>query len=316
MQVVAFILSTIVLLVYAAIALATLFFGYAISRGTLASFLGAILAGLDWLIPWGLLSGACCVAALLFLGIKQRTRRVGAVLLSVLALASAAVVAMLLRPSDSFGIGEIAFLLPCLAVVGVGVWLASVSKPVAFNTQPGSSAGPTGCASESGGERSIGQIEPQCPNASTRLIHQGNVAKRGAYALAMIVSFVALAVVLVPEGFLGCTDELAEHSPDGYWTLHVCRRPMFFGMPGSSGDAPAWIVLRDPSGAIRGVSSLGMIQMAFGLPTEWTEAKVERPLVVEFSLVRAPNAFMRWLDDRFWRLRAWLGLTTSDDDFH
>lgn len=138
-------------------------------------------------------------------------------------------------------------------------------------------------------------------------------------ALAIVASFIVLAVVLVPEGFLACTDELAEHSPDGYWTLNLCRRPMFFGMPGSSGDVPAWIVLRDQSGAIRGVSSLGMIQSygaASGLPTEWTQTKVERLLVVEFPLVPAPNAFMRWLDDRFWRLKAWLGLTTSDDDFH
>lgn len=147
----------------------------------------------------------------------------------------------------------------------------------------------------------------------------GNIVKKGSYALATVASIIVLVIVLVPEGFLGCKDEFAERSPEGGWTINLCRRPMFFGMPGSSSDAPAWIVLRDQSGAIRGVSSLGMLQSyggASGLPTEWTPTKVERLLVVEFPLVPAPNTFVRWLDDRFWRLKAWLGLTTSDDDFH
>jgi len=91
---------------------------------------------------------------------------------------------------------------------------------------------------------------------------------------------------------------------------------MFFALPGSGGDGPGWIVLRDQFGAIRGVSSLGWAKgYADGGETEWTQTEVRRLLVVELPLVPAPNAFMRWLDDRFWRLRAWLGLTTSDEDF-
>ncbi len=145
MQAAVFILSTIVLLFYAAIASATLFFGYAISRGSFSAFFGAILAGLNWLIPWGILGVAFCVVVLLILGVNRSTRRIGAVILSVLALASATVVAILLQPSDGFGIREVAFLLPCLAVVGVGVWLTSVSKQGRFNTMPNPSVEPTNC---------------------------------------------------------------------------------------------------------------------------------------------------------------------------
>ncbi|MEQ1622271.1 MAG: hypothetical protein ABL919_12765, partial [Methylococcales bacterium] len=123
MQAAAFILSTIVLLFYATLASATLFLGHAISRGTLAAFFNAVLAGLNWLIPWGLVGVACCVVILLILGVRRSTRRVGAVILSVFALASASIVAILIQPSGGFGIGEVAFLLPCFAVVAVGVWL-------------------------------------------------------------------------------------------------------------------------------------------------------------------------------------------------
>jgi hypothetical protein len=146
-----------------------------------------------------------------------------------------------------------------------------------------------------------------------------NIKKKSSYVLAIAAAIVILIIILVPEGFLGCKDGFAERSPDGHWTLNLCRRPMLFAMPGQGSDAPAWIVLRDQFGAIRGVSSLGMIQSysaASGLPTEWTQTKVERLLVVEFPLVSAPHAFARWLDDRFWRIKAWLGLTTSDADFH
>lgn len=145
MQAAAFILSTIVLLVYAAIASATLFFGHAISRGTFAAFFSAISAGLNWLIPWGLVGVACCVVVLLILGVNRSTRRVGALILFVLALASASVVAILIRPSDGFGIREVAFLLPCFAVVAVGVWLTSVSKLRRFDTMPNPSVEPSNC---------------------------------------------------------------------------------------------------------------------------------------------------------------------------
>jgi hypothetical protein len=138
-------------------------------------------------------------------------------------------------------------------------------------------------------------------------------------ALAILAIFLVLVIVLVPEGYLACAEASAERSPDGRWTLHLCRRPLLIAMPGGSSDAPAWIVLRDEFGAIRGVSSLGMIQNYGDTsvhPTQWTQTSVARRMTVELALVPAPNALMRWLTDRCWRIRAWLGLTPSDDDFH
>lgn len=136
--------------------------------------------------------------------------------------------------------------------------------------------------------------------------------------LCITLSVAALALLLVPEGRLGCADPTArETSPDDAWTLTLCRRPMWFAMPGGSGDAPGWIVLRDAEGAIRGVSEIGMVQLygAGGGGTVWRQDQVAVPLIAELPLRPARNGVARWLEDRLWRLRALLGLTTTDDMF-
>jgi hypothetical protein len=122
MQAVAFILATLVLLPYALLASAFVLFGYAISGGTLASFIQAIFAEATWLIPWGVVGAACFLVVLVGLGVNQSTRKVGAVILLVLALASIA--AIWLLPTNTIGVAEFTFLLPCVAVVGVGAWLS------------------------------------------------------------------------------------------------------------------------------------------------------------------------------------------------
>ena len=108
-----------------------------------------------------------------------------------------------------------------------------------------------------------------------------------------------------------------ETSPDGAWTLTLCRRPMVFAMPGSSGDAPGWIVLRDAEGAIRGVVELGMVQTygASGTETQWSSDQVHVPLTAALPLRPASGYVTRWLEERVWRLRALLGLTPTDDMF-
>lgn len=127
-----------------------------------------------------------------------------------------------------------------------------------------------------------------------------------------------LALLLAPEGRLACTEPLlTERSPTGAWTLTLCRRPMLFAMPGGSGDAPGWIVLRDASGAIRGVVGLSMVQ-TYGVadaPTVWGAGRVQVPLTAELPLRPASGPLARWLEDRLWRLRAWLGLVPTDDMF-
>jgi hypothetical protein len=122
MQAVAFILATLVLLPYVFLASAFVLFGYAISGGTLASFIQAIFAEATWLIPWGVVGAACFLVVLVGLGVNQSTRKVRAVILLVLALASIA--AIWLLPTNTIGVAELTFLLPCVAVVGVGAWLS------------------------------------------------------------------------------------------------------------------------------------------------------------------------------------------------
>jgi hypothetical protein len=135
-----------------------------------------------------------------------------------------------------------------------------------------------------------------------------------------VLSLPVLALVLAPEGRLACAEPyVSEASPDGAWTLTLCRRPMWLAMPGGASDAPGWLVLRDRTGAIRGVTELGMVQSygaAAGLGTAWLPDRVERPLVTEMPLPRTHDPARVWLEDRVWRLRALVGLVTSDDAFH
>lgn len=138
----------------------------------------------------------------------------------------------------------------------------------------------------------------------------------GRAALILTPLVLVLAVVLAPEGRLACVEsEAHETSPDGAWTLTLCRRPMWFAMPGGSSDAPGWVVLRDRAGAIRGVTGLGMVQMYSG-ETVWHPDRVERSLVTEMPLPRARGAARVWLEDRLWRWRALTGLVRTDDAFH
>ncbi|RYG13592.1 MAG: hypothetical protein EON92_05005, partial [Burkholderiales bacterium] len=81
--------------------------------------------------------------------------------------------------------------------------------------------------------------------------------------LAGLPALFMLCLLLAPEGRLACDEPwINEISPDQRWTLTICRRPTFFAMPGSSSDAPGWIVLSNRDGAIHGVVSLGMMQLA------------------------------------------------------
>lgn len=128
---------------------------------------------------------------------------------------------------------------------------------------------------------------------------------------------VATALLLAPERRLSCDDPwLSERSADRAWTLTVCRRPMLFAMPGGSGDAPGWIVLRDSGGAIRGVVHLDMMQLLADAGaaggTRWEAARVVLPVLASIPLAPAAGPVSRWLDDRIWRLRALVGLVPSD----
>jgi hypothetical protein len=124
-------------------------------------------------------------------------------------------------------------------------------------------------------------------------------------------------VVFAPDGRLACADPyVQETSPDGRWTVTVCGRPMLFAMPGSGSDAPGWIVLRDDTGAMRGVSGLSMLQLyggaVSGNETEWTATRVNRAMVFDIALKAADSKFARWWDERMWRLSAMIGQVPDD----
>lgn len=122
--------------------------------------------------------------------------------------------------------------------------------------------------------------------------------------------------IAIPEGSLKCDDQSPDVSPDGEWSISVCRRPMLFGMPGGGSDASAWIVLRDKYGSIRGVSDLNMIQN-YGLnEIQWGENKVKRLSIFELNLSKTNNGFIRFFEDRIWRIRALFNITKSNEDFY
>ena len=130
--------------------------------------------------------------------------------------------------------------------------------------------------------------------------------------------FALLTVVFAPQAGTGCIDPSLETSPDGRWTLSLCPRATWFAMPGQGGDAPAWIVLHDRAGWMRGLSELDMVQSyhVAGLPTVWRPDAVEVPMVAVLALPRQQGAAWRWLGERIWRLRALLRLTPTSDMFH
>lgn len=146
------------------------------------------------------------------------------------------------------------------------------------------------------------------------------IRKRYAWRRIGLLAAVAavLAFALAPERRLACAGPwLSERSPDGAWTLSVCRRPTSFAMPGGSSDAPGWIVLRDSAGAIRGVVHLDMMQLlAESGPvggTVWKPGEVSLSGLATMDLDAASGPVGRWLGDRLWRVRALLGIVPSDE---
>ena len=156
----------------------------------------------------------------------------------------------------------------------------------------------------------------------TRMARQARTVTRGRPhwrrpAGRLAAAAAVLITLLLPNGHLACPDDVMDRSPDGVWTLSLCTRPVLFAMPGQGSDAPAWIVLRDAAGYVRGVSALDMVQNygASGTPPRWDLRQVRIPLTVDMPLPPARSRLRRWLEDRAWRFRALTGLTTRSEDF-
>jgi hypothetical protein len=117
-----YLLATLVLLPYVLLATGFILLGHVLLGGTLLSLFDALLAAALWLIPWGLLSFAAAVLALLTLGLSDRLRWLGGLCLSLIACGCTATI--LLMSSAPIEPGQLLFMLPCIMIVIFGGWLA------------------------------------------------------------------------------------------------------------------------------------------------------------------------------------------------
>lgn len=133
--------------------------------------------------------------------------------------------------------------------------------------------------------------------------------------LAFLASAAFLLWVLIPLGSLDCGPGDWHHTaPDGT-NLRVCGRFVPMAMPGQGSDRPGVLVLRDPAGFIRGLTTLDMARTATDREPEWTADRVAIPLHADLPLPR-PLAFpFALLADAGWRIRYALGLAPADTSF-
>ena len=118
------VLGTIVLVPYVALAAGFALLGHAIASDSLGGFLGTLLSQALWLVPWGLIGSIVAVALVAALGLSARLRWLGGLCLCLIAAGCLTVV--LVVTTSRIGLPELIFLLPCMAVLFFGAWLAVV----------------------------------------------------------------------------------------------------------------------------------------------------------------------------------------------
>jgi hypothetical protein len=117
-----YLLCTLALLPYLALAAWFLLIGDVIASGSLASVLTTLLSHALWLFPWGLLGVAAGIIAVATLGVIESMRWLGGLCLFVLA--GACLFIVIAGNPSAIGPGELLFLLPCFAVLVFGGCLA------------------------------------------------------------------------------------------------------------------------------------------------------------------------------------------------
>jgi hypothetical protein len=123
MRIAVYLLATLSLLPYLALATGFLVLGRAIGAGSVPGFFDVLLTTALWLIPWGLLAFAAALVLLVALAANDRWRWLGACCVCLTATTS--LVVILTVGSGPVEPGHLAFLLPCaLAAVGAG-WVAT-----------------------------------------------------------------------------------------------------------------------------------------------------------------------------------------------
>jgi len=123
------VLATLATVPYLLLAAAFAIGGHAIGAGSLWKALDTLLAHFLWIVPWGAIGFGVVVIAVAVLGAYPPTRRLGGLLLALLAgVALAVIVALASGPLDG---GQLLFLVPCALALACGAWLASSARPSA-----------------------------------------------------------------------------------------------------------------------------------------------------------------------------------------
>jgi hypothetical protein len=121
------VIATLATVPYLLLAAAFSIGGHAIGAGSLWNALDTLLAHFLWIVPWGAIGFAVVVIAVAVLGAYPPTRRLGGLLLALLAgIALVVIVALGSGPLDG---GQLLFLVPCALVLACGAWLASTAPP-------------------------------------------------------------------------------------------------------------------------------------------------------------------------------------------
>lgn len=122
-------LITLVALPYALLATAFLMVGeVARSRG-MFEILKTLFSYVDGFARWGIYVVPIVCLALALIGFFPGLRRIGAI--CVVGLAVASLITICLLSSTKLGAGELTFLVPLVAVIGVGCWLFVATGRVA-----------------------------------------------------------------------------------------------------------------------------------------------------------------------------------------
>ena len=113
--------SAVVVVPYVALALFFLFIGQVARAKGLKALIDTVWNNVDWYVGWGIYAAPVLWVCLVATGFVPRFQRASSLCLCILAIASFFVVVTL--SSNRVGVGELIFLLPCVAVAATSAWL-------------------------------------------------------------------------------------------------------------------------------------------------------------------------------------------------
>ena len=113
--------GAVVVVPYVALALFFLFIGQVARAKGLEALIDIVWNNVDWYVGWGIYAAPVLWVCLVATGFVPRFQRASSLCLCILAIASFFVVVTL--SSTQVGVGELIFLLPCVAVAATSAWL-------------------------------------------------------------------------------------------------------------------------------------------------------------------------------------------------